>query len=502
MTTSRTRILSVRFAVLLAGVIATAAFVFLAWSSYLQDRNVQDKALTEARTLCQEIMAAWNYIDDVQNSINYNHDGSYDFKNVYCSVAGKSIAQRFTTQTQGYSIRFVRNDPRTGTDAPDEFEALALERFSTGEAAEHYGVTSFGGRSVFRYVNELTVQPGCLMCHGDPQGEFDITGYVKEGMALGDTAGAVSIVIPLDAYEEEASARTLQTLVFFLLLIACVILIVNIALKRWVTDALIESNEKLALENELKSNYLASISHEMRTPLASIIAFADIWESKGSRSKPIDESEVAREIKGNGTMLLDMVNNAIDVAHMDAGSFSVQLDEVEMVDLVGTVIRVIEPVAARKQIAVTSRVDEDTPIVISDWDALTKILSNLISNAVKYTPDGGRVAVYIGYDAVASCLILQVSDTGCGIDEANLDRIFDKFVQLDDGPSNVLPGSGLGLFLVKEVVATLSGTVRVESCKGAGSTFTVTVPAPTAEAAQADSDASDWRPARNEGDPL
>lgn len=476
--THNRRALWLRFSLLLVVVLAAAAVVYLVWNWAFQAETAEDKALVEARTLNLEILAAWDYVDSVQNNINYNHDGAFDFKGVYCSVAGKNIAKRFTQNSSGYTIRFVRDNPRTAGDEPDGFEAEALAAFAADGSSEYYGIAEVDGQRVFRYLNVLRIGPGCLTCHGDPAGEKDVTGFMKEGMQLDDIGGAASIIIPLDAYEQEAQTRTTQTVLFFLALMVGVVLIVRFALKRWVTDPLIEESEELTRENETKSNYLASMSHEMRTPLTSIIAFTELWEKSAGKGTG-DEEEMVREIKENSMVLLDMVNNSIDVARLEAGRFEIQLDELDVVDVVNASLRTVSALALKRRITLEKAIDPRIPIVVGDWDALRKILVNLLSNAIKYTPEGGTVRIEVSYHEEQAHVEFTVVDDGIGIAEEDLARIFDKYVQVGSRRDAVTgsSGSGLGLFLVKCLVEELGADIQVRSTPGRGSVFTVSVPA-------------------------
>lgn len=467
--------LAVRLVVLVSIVIAVAAGLYLAWSQAAQEEAVNSKVLAEARTLNTEMQAVWDYIDAAQGSINYNSDGSYDFKGIYCSVAGKGIAKRFTRESDGYVIRYVRENPRSGTDEPDAFEAEALVRFAEGTATEHYGMETFEGQPVFRYLSALTIKRNCLACHGEPAGEPDETGFLREGMAQGDLAGAVSIVIPIDAYEKEAQESLVGSVGFFLLLAAAIAIILCIALKLWVAKPLEQANAQLQDENEEKSNFLAIMSHELRTPLTSIIAFTDIWE-KNAGVKGANEEKLVREIKQNSVALLGMVNNTIDVARLEAGSFEIQYDDVDLIDVMNAVFSVAEPLAIKQGISLTKSIDPSIPVMRSDWEALRKIVLNLTSNALKFTESGGSVDVKASYDSGAGVVSVVVSDTGSGIAKEDFARIFNRFAQASTSSSSVQGGSGLGLFLVKSLVEKLDGTISVESEVGAGSTFTVVVP--------------------------
>lgn len=466
-------VLSFKFAMLVmaAGVIVFG--LYLAWSFQTQNAAVEGQVLAEARVLNREMDAAWDYIGSIQNQINYT-DGTYDFKKVYCSVAGKSIALRFTSSTD-YTIRYARENPRSSSDEPDEFERRALRSFQDDGRAEYYEIAEFNGKPSFRYASSLLVDNGCLRCHGEPAGAYDETGFIKEGMKLGDLAGATSIVIPLERYTDSAARGIVHASVFFCLLMAVVTVIIWFALRRWVTDPMIADNERLHSENEAQSNFLAVISHELRTPLSSIIAFTDIWK-RTVRSRGGEEERLVEEVEANSRLLLEMVDNTLDMARLDAGRLEISLAEVDVADVVNAVKAVARPLAHKKGIAFSSHVATHVPVVTSDQEALHKILVNLVGNAIKFTDSGGRVHVEVSYEH--EVLSFVVSDTGVGIAPQNLDAVFDRFVRLQVESIRKEHGTGLGLSLVKTFTDMLSGTVEVKSTVGCGSTFSVHIPAP------------------------
>lgn len=470
--------LSARFTVLVVAVIVFTACLYLVWNHAAQQEGVLSKVLAEARTLNTEMTAVWDYIDDSQSVINHDADGSYNFKGIYCAVSGKSIARRFTQQSEDYEIRYVRNDPRTASDEPDPFEQAALDQFESGGGAEYYGIQKHDGQKVFRYVSLLPVEYGCLECHGTPAGEPDVTGFLREGMALGDVAGAVSITIPLAAYEDEAAAGLVRSLAFFVLLAVAVVAIVRMALRHWVVRPLEQANDRLQSQNLAKDDYLAIMSHELRTPLSSIIAFTDIVQRSAGEHGRLgpDERRMLAEIRESGSVLLDLVNNTIDVAKLEEGRFAIELDEVDVVDVLGLVHTVAEPLAAKKGIALINHVDGDVPMLWSDWEALRKIMVNLVGNAIKFTAEGGTVWMGARRGDEPDTVVLYVRDTGVGIAPERLEGIFGKFSQSAFEVASVSKGSGLGLFLVKTLAQMLGGTVGVQSAAGQGSTFTVTLP--------------------------
>ena len=166
---------------------------------------------------------------------------------------------------------------------------------------------------------------------------------------------------------------------------------------------------------------------------------------------------------------------------MEAGRFEVQCDEVDLVDVVNAVFAVAEPLAIKQGIVLGKSVDPGIPIMRSDWEALRKIIMNLVSNALKFTERGGSVEVSArlanaGDEGEGGALaVIAVADTGCGIDPDDHARIFSRFTQASAAASG-RGGSGLGLFLAKNLAERLGGSIAVESAPGKGSTFTVVVP--------------------------
>lgn len=469
------RHLSVKLVALVALVVIVAASAYVIWTQSRQSEAVESKVLAEARTLNIEMSAVWDYIDDSQDAINFNSDGTYDFKGIYCSMAGKAIAQHFTSASNNYAVRYVRENPRTATDEPDEFERTALNHFMVGGSREYYATTEFEGRPVFRYASVLLVKRNCLQCHGQPAGEPDETGFLREGMELGDVAGAVCIIIPMDSYIQESQMEFSSSVVFFCILALAIVAVLLLSMHRWVAEPLEQANRQLEDENQQKSDFLATMSHELRTPLSSIIAFTDIWEKSHPQEGP-EERKLVEEIKQNSSVLLNMVNNTIDAAKLEAGQLKFQCADVDMVDVVEAVFSVAEPLALKEGIRLTRTVDPEAPFLRSDPEALRKIILNLVSNAIKYTPEGGAVEVSVGKAPNAEAVVVEVRDTGMGIRKENLGAIFDKFNRpgADDGA--VISGSGLGLYLVKMLAERLGGTVAVESEVGRGSVFTVRLP--------------------------
>jgi signal transduction histidine kinase len=239
--------------------------------------------------------------------------------------------------------------------------------------------------------------------------------------------------------------------------------------------ALQKAKELLERENEYKSEFLAIMSHELRTPLTAILAFIDIWETSHS-DLPNDEMQTMREIKENGSSLLAMVTNILEVARAEAGKTELLKEPLDMVDLVTIVEREVSPLAQKKRITLDTRISKEVPIIYADREKIRRIVENLVSNAIKYTPEGGRVGISIDICPSLETIKIEVSDTGVGIPQEDLALIFEQFQQSSATKNMAHGGSGLGLAVVKQLAEAHDGEVFVESKMGTGSTFTVVLP--------------------------
>ena len=246
-------------------------------------------------------------------------------------------------------------------------------------------------------------------------------------------------------------------------------------------DEQAQLNLKLYEMNQVKSEFLANMSHELRTPLNSIIGFSEILENaKGLEGKQV---RFAKNIRNSGRLLLDLINDILDLAKLEAGKMEIRPSEFPLNQLMRQLCDMVRSLAEKKSIALVFKPDPTDPNLFQDKIKFRQILTNLISNAIKFTPEGGRIivtALRVDDDS-ADRIILTVEDTGVGIADSDQDIIFEKFRQ---GPSAIgkdsltreVSGTGLGLSIVKELCKLLGGGIELSSVVGKGSTFTVTLP--------------------------
>jgi PAS domain S-box-containing protein len=252
----------------------------------------------------------------------------------------------------------------------------------------------------------------------------------------------------------------------------------NAGLERRVAERTIElqtAKEEAESADRMKSAFLANMSHELRTPLNGIIGFSEFLIDGKTGPLTAKQTEYVTDIFNSGRHLLQLINDVLDLAKVEAGKIDLHPETFSVSKAIGDACSVLEPLAQRKRLTISSKIEPSADEVTLDKQKLKQVLFNLLSNAVKFTEDGGIVNIAADlYDETR--LRLRVQDSGIGIKPEDLDKLFIEFRQLDSGLARRHQGTGLGLALTKKIVEFQSGTIEVESELGKGSTFTVILP--------------------------
>jgi signal transduction histidine kinase len=237
-------------------------------------------------------------------------------------------------------------------------------------------------------------------------------------------------------------------------------------------DELAQANMALYESNRLKSDFLATMSHELRTPLNSIIGFSDVLLSTDAMADK--QRRWVGNIQSSGQRLLNLINDILDLAKIEAGKMQVRLEEFHLSVVAEAVVGPIRPMAERKNIDLRVQIDPDLPTLRQDPSKVQQILQNLVSNAIKFTPEGGRVVMKA--DADPRFVTVTVTDSGIGIAPDEQDLVFQKFRRSGNPLTREHPGTGLGLSISRELAKLLGGEITLRSELGQGSTFTVRLP--------------------------
>ncbi|MDP2309175.1 MAG: response regulator [Pseudomonadota bacterium] len=241
------------------------------------------------------------------------------------------------------------------------------------------------------------------------------------------------------------------------------------------TNALLAvARDQAERESNFKSRFLANMSHELRTPLNAIIGFSELLEQQ--LFGPLNDRQVqyVGHVHASGRHLLALINEVLDLSKIAAGRVDLQRDWIEPRSITDAAIAIVRPAATKQGVHLTAIIPPGLPLLYADPVRLRQVIYNLLSNGIKFTPRGGTVT--LSAQASGDRLRFDVDDTGIGIRQEDLPRLFREFEQIE-GPSGLKPqGTGLGLALSRRLVELQGGNLSVQSTPGAGSSFTVTLP--------------------------
>ena len=232
-------------------------------------------------------------------------------------------------------------------------------------------------------------------------------------------------------------------------------------------------NSELEKAYRVKSDFLASMSHELRTPLNSIIGFSSVLLGHGGDPLTEDQRKAVEKVLKNGRHLLQLINDILDFSKLESGRMTVNVEVDEVADVIAGSVMTVEAMAKGKNIEIVQRIPEGLPVLQTDILKIKQILVNLLSNAVKFTEEGN---ISISVAQKNSFITFAVTDSGIGIEEKNLHKIFEEFQQIDSSNTRKYKGSGLGLPISRRLAKLLGGDLTVESVYGKGSTFLLMIP--------------------------
>jgi Amt family ammonium transporter len=238
--------------------------------------------------------------------------------------------------------------------------------------------------------------------------------------------------------------------------------------------ALREAMKKAEAASKAKSEFLANMSHELRTPMNSIIGFAEILVDGIPGDINDDQRDLIATILTSGRHLLSLINTILDLSRIESGKTELQVEEIHLKPLIETCLQSFEARASERNITLQFNYLANTEILFADETKTVEIFNNLLSNAIKFTPEGGKVGVTV--EESQGEYIIMVWDTGIGIAEENLDKLFQPFQQLENPYSKQFAGTGLGLHLTKRLVELQGGKIWVKSEIDKGSEFSFTLP--------------------------
>jgi signal transduction histidine kinase len=440
----------------------------------LNDASLYAQALDEFRTLYTSEVAVRAQTKGVEVTHDYDaKEGAIPLPATLSLLLGNHLAAKGT----GGQTRLYSDYPfpwRKDGGPRDDFERQALRYLRQHPDQPFSRFEHFQGRPALRYAQADRMRASCVGCHNTHPDN------PKTTWQEGDVRGVLEVILPLDAAVAQTHANLRGT--FYLMITMTVfgllgLMLVIGAVRRSTVEA-----HRLAAEatranelTQLKSEFVTLVSHELRTPLTSIAGYVELLlEEQGGTS-----AEAQREplgiVKRNADRLLQLIDDLLDISRIEAGKVELKRARLDLVGLIREVANSLRPQIEAKEQRLTLDLGEGLPAVSGDADRVTQILTNLLSNAHKYTPPGGSVAITA--DGEEGLVRVNVQDTGVGLSADDQARLFTKFFRAQHHATAGVGGTGLGLAITRALVALHGGEITVTSALGHGSTFSFTLPA-------------------------
>jgi PAS domain S-box-containing protein len=226
--------------------------------------------------------------------------------------------------------------------------------------------------------------------------------------------------------------------------------------------------------DRMKTEFVSQVSHELRTPLTAIKGFTDMMLDGDAGDVNEEQAEYLQIVKQNADRLVTLINDLLDVARIESGRIKLKIEPIDLGAIVASVVATLRPLVDGKNQSLSVEIEPGLPLALGDHDRILQVVTNLISNAHKYTPAGGAIRVEATH--AGELARIAVHDTGIGIAPEDVARLFTRFFRVDSSLTREIGGTGLGLSIVKSIVELHGGTVTVESTPGEGSTFAFTLP--------------------------
>ncbi len=517
--------------------LGTGVLLLMTGSFYVYANQTEDLAYeqlkTTGRALMTPILARQHVKDETGRAID-------EFQTFH--------EQKWPDQFKGYNYKIIKypltNDPEFSA-TPDDMDNVSHFLTESGLAEETREAPK---ENSYYYYGALRASPTCIACHNDPA-KMGGSQKLRPQLATGDLMAVVRIRLSTRLIEEGFHTNRALLISFAigtsLLIIAGSYLIIRYVIVKPVkhlkdvseaiaqgelnirseiqtgdefedlshafnrmlrnltniqdrnkklisdldrkVDELARVNMALYESNRLKSDFLATMSHELRTPLNSIIGFSEVLLAADNLSEK--QQRYAGNIMTGGKQLLALINDVLELAKLEAGKMRLHPAALSLPHVCEHAAALFRDQAEKKNIDLKVLVEAASPSIRQDAGKLHQILTNLISNAVKFTPEGGRVAVKASTEG--NDVVFAVSDSGVGIAPEEQELVFEKFRQAGNPLTREQGGTGLGLSIVRELAKLLGGDVSLHSEIGRGSTFTVRVAAHLADEPLLDFELSD-----------
>lgn len=449
----------------------------------LASHLIYQKSVAEARFFT-DVIAEFRtlYTSEVvervlKQGIKATHDYHFHEKEIplpatLSILLGEKIGER---QAGSPKVRLYSPYPfpwRKSSGIKDEFEKEAWQAFLESPNRSFFRIVKKDGRNLMRFAVADRMRPSCIKCHNSHKDS------PKTDWKIGDVRGILEVDIPLKHIEVETNESLRGTLLLSLAISFLGAGAIGLTVKRLRTmsEELAKARDEALASSSAKSRFLATMSHELHTPLNAIIGYSEMMLEEEELNKENKKDIV--QIRDAGNKLLMMVDDMLEYSYLGSGKEKLHLQKIDLVALCESLKRLLEPLAQASGTAFKVNIADDVQQIMGDQRKLRICLKNLLSNAFKFTKEG-TVALNISKEIKDDndWVLFVVKDTGIGIDEKDQEAIFSPFSYIEHIGGHQAGGMGLGLALTKELCTVMKGTIALKSELGEGTEVTMRIPA-------------------------
>ena len=455
----------------------------------MQTKAFESEAQNRANLVLQFAKASRTYTKETLRPAVEDQTDDMVFEAMSSTFVSNGIVNVFREKMPEYIYKQATLNPLNLNNKADDYEADLVAQFKDNPSLETLsGYRTVDHKEYYYTATPVLVEPKCLKCHDSAQKVLATQPEIIERYGsdhgfdwiVGDTVAAQIVQIPTDDLRAQSAAfrKTVLGIFGFLsvLLVGASYFFFNKVLKEAAEARL--AKEAADEANQSKTAFLASMSHEIRTPMTAILGFADTIRENGNiDNAPNDRVDAIDTIKRNGVHLLNIINDILDLSKIESGNLEVEQIECSPIQIITDATTLMSTSSTAKGIDLNITFDGMIPETIkSDPTRLRQILINIIGNAIKFTETGSvTICTSLIHAGDDSLLQFNVTDTGIGLKENQINKLFTAFSQADASTTRKFGGTGLGLNISKQFANMLGGDITITSAPGEGSTFHIQV---------------------------